>query len=165
MQLFWKWTTDGEVVPATREEFGAMLEGPPAYRVVGNAKGPSSRVGMWVEVSTCFLGLDHSHGLASRPVLFESMVFELEHGTGRRIENATALEQQRYSNARAAVLGHRRLVENYLPVGEVYGWGPTVRSSGLIKLEDYELEGPQPDGELELERMGAAVGELARRDG
>jgi hypothetical protein len=52
-----------------------------------------------VQISTVFLGLDHSHGLSPAPVLWESMVF------GGPFD----LAQRRYASKLAALEGHRQL--------------------------------------------------------
>lgn len=62
----------------------------------------------WGEVSTVFLGLDHSFApdpmadpLAYRPLLWETMVF------GGKLDQ----EQRRYRSREEAIEGHRELVE------------------------------------------------------
>ena len=52
------------------------------------------------EVSTVFLGIDHSHD-GDVPILFETMIFEGPH------DNST----QRYATRADAALGHQRAVE------------------------------------------------------
>lgn len=41
------------------------------------------------EISTVFLGLDHSHGFSKKPLLFETMVFGKEPGDGYLTRCAT----------------------------------------------------------------------------
>lgn len=53
-----------------------------------------------VEVSTVFLGIDHSFG-SGPPLLFETMVF------GGELDQ----EQERYSTEAEAAAGHRAMVE------------------------------------------------------
>ena len=50
-----------------------------------------------VKVSTVFLGLDHSYGKSGRPVVFETMIFDLESLQGY---------QERYSTWEEAEQGH-----------------------------------------------------------
>lgn len=54
-----------------------------------------------VQVSTVFLGLDHSFGREGPPVLFETMVFRDGHGH----------EQDRYCTWAEAERGHAAMVE------------------------------------------------------
>ncbi len=62
------------------------------------------RVGK-IEVSTVFLGLDHSFGGGGEPVLFETMVFG--DGGGDEI-------QQRYCTLEEAKAGHKKILKNYI---------------------------------------------------
>jgi hypothetical protein len=54
-----------------------------------------------VVVSTVFLGIDHSHELGSKPVLFETMVFEGEFDG----------EMERYCTWDEAKAGHEKMAE------------------------------------------------------
>ena len=77
-----------------------------------------TQVGVW-EVSTIFLGLNHSFGDGGPPLLFETMVFggevtrtlvldgETRTFTGRHSEDGPF----RYSTWEAAMAGHRRVVQ------------------------------------------------------
>lgn len=64
--------------------------------------------GLWV--STIFLGIDHGRGSRDAPgykaVLWETMVFDDTHGSGRSLDDLS----QRYTSHDAALLGHKRTV-------------------------------------------------------
>lgn len=64
-----------------------------------------------VFVSTVLLGVDHSFGFGTRPVIFETMVFE-------SIENMEGLDCQRYCTKTEAELGHEAMVTKWT------GWIP-----------------------------------------
>lgn len=53
-------------------------------------------------VSTVFLGIDHSFGMAANPILFETMVF----WPGHELDE----EQQRYETRSDAEVGHAKWV-------------------------------------------------------
>ena len=93
------WALDGmnQPVPCSRAEFGAMY-GDSLSRRVGWTEfhTPAGSV----EVSTVFLGIDHSFGHGP-PVLFETMVFG-----GPRND-----EQWRYCTWDEAAAGHAAVVE------------------------------------------------------
>jgi hypothetical protein len=87
------WKLDGHTpVPATSVEFGAQFEKPEVRRVAYDEIGA-------VNVSTVFLGLDHSFRLQGPPLLFETMIFGLDD------ENEY---QWRYSTWDEAEAGHAR---------------------------------------------------------
>jgi hypothetical protein len=60
-----------------------------------------------VRVSTIFLGLDHSFGRRTEPLLFETMVF------GGRLDQ----ERERYSTWEEAEQGHRAMLQKVREAG------------------------------------------------
>lgn len=60
-----------------------------------------------LEVSTVFLGLDHQWKKDGPKLLFETMIFDGERGTG----------EIRYSTWEQAIQGHNRVVEEILALG------------------------------------------------
>lgn len=58
-------------------------------------------------ISTVFLGLDHSFGEYTKPILWESMVF------GDRSVPGNDLEQIRYTSHVDAAIGHIKLLRRY----------------------------------------------------
>ena len=92
------WRLDGHTpVPATSKEFGMQFENPKVRRVAYDEVDG-------VNVSTVFLGLDHSFRLEGPPVLFETMIFGLaDTGIDGYIEY-----QWRYSTWEEAEAGHAR---------------------------------------------------------
>lgn len=70
--LYWKLDSERNVVPATRDEFCAMMDGPRCRdRIVAKTLVHDS------EVSTVFLGLDHGYSPDpdAQPLTFETLVF------------------------------------------------------------------------------------------
>lgn len=57
-----------------------------------------------VTVSTVFLGIDHSFGDGSKPILFKTIIFGGDHDD----------DQCYYATYDEAVAGHKRIVENIL---------------------------------------------------
>ena len=104
MDRFTKFKLDDQhnPVPCSLMDWGAMMAND-AGRRVGFTKLPSG-----VEVSTVFLGLDHSWGEGPM-LLFETMTFKNRHGT----------MQDRYSTWDEAVAGHERVVAE-LSSGEAH---------------------------------------------
>ena len=93
---------DGE--PIGRWEWCALLADADAKRIAWTDL-PGG-----VEVSTVWLGLDHSFGLGGPPLIFETMIFGGPHDQ----------EQWRYPNRDAALAGHDQAValardENRVP--------------------------------------------------
>jgi hypothetical protein len=101
--------------------------------------GPEKHIGLTqvgdVEVSTVFLGLDHSHTLAGPPVLFETMTFG-----GGQVDQW----QWRYHTRAEAERGHATIVDalehGETPPGELCG--------GLLVLT---IEGERHAGPCRLE--------------
>ena len=84
---------DGKPVrPKTLREWGEFMES-------GKRKVARDKISDDVEVSTVFLGMDHSFG-SGPPVLWETMVF------GGPLDQ----EEERYTCRRAAELGHAEMV-------------------------------------------------------
>ena len=65
---FYVLNEDHSVRSAPMEEWAGWFNNPDVRRVAFEAIGDA-------EVSTVFLGLDHSYGNSNRPILFETMVF------------------------------------------------------------------------------------------
>ena len=76
------------------------------YRRVGETKLFRG----WVQISTVWLGLDHSYSETSLPIIFESMVFIRNPFTG---DWPVSLESQRYTSEERAALGHAEFVLIY----------------------------------------------------
>jgi hypothetical protein len=83
---------DNSVTPVDALEWSQWFEQADDRRIVGRDKKDD------VEVSTVFLGIDHSFGLGGPPILWETMVFGGDHDH----------EQERYSSREDAVAGHAR---------------------------------------------------------
>lgn len=69
-----------------------------------------------LEISTVWLGLDHSFGGSGRPLIFETMVFVPQHREvgflGRKlIFDREEFNMQRYSTLEEARLGHKMMVK------------------------------------------------------
>lgn len=93
---------DFDGVAITREEWSALFE---------NRKNDDShRIGFTklnhgeYEISTVWLGLDHSSGMGGPPLIFETMVF------GHGDEPLYEWEQRRYSTKEQARAGHEETV-------------------------------------------------------
>ena len=87
--LYYVLDNDGNPIPATT--FGAIATLTDQDHVVEKTK-----IGQ-VEVSTVFLGLDHSFCKGGDPVLWETMIFGGEHDG----------EQWRYTSRKEAIAGHK----------------------------------------------------------
>ena len=61
-----------------------------------------------VEISTVFLGIDHSFGFSKKTILFETMVF------GRELDG----EQERYATWEEAEQGHKEMVDKVMKKGK-----------------------------------------------
>jgi len=73
-----------------------------------------NRIGRF-KISTVWIGLDHSFGTGSKPLIFESMVFDmkdLKEFNGKTFPES--IEQRRYSTFIQALLGHYKLVITYI---------------------------------------------------
>ena len=68
-----------------------------------------TNVGDVLDVSTVFLGLDHNYGSAGPPLLFETMVFQVDL-TGAKHYGGVANIQERYATWDEAVAGHAHIV-------------------------------------------------------
>ena len=77
-----------------------------------------------VTVSTVFLGIDHGLPGSRSPILFETMVFDLDDIECDDIESELYME--RYSTWAEAIVGHHRAVE--------YVRAELKRRSGNIKI-------------------------------
>lgn len=110
--MMWYWLREDHSV-----EPGPKIEDRVAYNAYGNwlygkTNGISNRriafteTVTGLEVSTVFLGLDHSHG-GRRPVLFETMVFRHQDG-GR-----DTVAQGRYFTWDEAMEGHKANVADH----------------------------------------------------
>jgi hypothetical protein len=86
---------DGNAI--SRDEYIALLE-QPDYKRVAKDVLPNGRV-----VSTVWLGLDHSWGDDSPPLIFETMVFPSE-------DDFAEMWCERYTTLALAQEGHARLV-------------------------------------------------------
>ena len=86
---------DGEIRPASLEEWGAFFKDIENRRIAYNSFSGGS-----VEVSTVFLGLNHNFG-SGPPLLFETMVFGLDDED----------HQMRYASVEQAKVGHAEIVE------------------------------------------------------
>lgn len=69
-----------------------------------------------IEVSTVFLGMDHSHFPGEAPILWETMIFGGEHDQ----------YQYRYSSREEALLGHERAVQLVQQAQQMKEQGETV---------------------------------------
>ena len=91
---------DGTHTTATVEEYAAVYSGSGEHkRVVAKTRYEEGTV--TVEISTVFLGLDHSFGMEGPPVLYETMVF------GGKLSD----HQERYHTREEAFRGHQRWVK------------------------------------------------------
>jgi hypothetical protein len=89
--MFYKQLENGEVVECSLEEWGAAIEQRRvAWDDVGN-----------MQVSTVFLGTDHSFGMCKLPVLWETMIFGLPNEEEY---------QERYTSRKDALAGHQQAV-------------------------------------------------------
>lgn len=95
------------------EQWHAFWKDPANRRVALTTVGDA-------DVSTVFLGLDHSFRLAGPPLLFETMVF------GGDLDE----RQWRYSTWDEAVAGHERVV-----VGLMLGYDPD-EAPAIVRLEN-----------------------------
>lgn len=100
--MYYRLDEEHNVVPATRGEGIALLEGDPIERRVGYDEIGDQGVSTIFRqrVSTVFLVIDHSFG-DGPPVVFETMIF------GGRHEG----QQWRYVTWDQAADGHREIVE------------------------------------------------------
>lgn len=85
---------DGEIVPTSDiREWGEWMKDDSARRIALTELG-------FANVSTVFLGIDHSFALGGDPVLFETMIFGGEHDN----------YQERYRTLEEARAGHDRAI-------------------------------------------------------
>lgn len=73
-----------------------------------------TQVGNYV-VSTVFLGLDHGFGVSEQPILFETLVFEMD--DNGEIGNALEHTMCRYCTRDEALAGHAEAVQMMLERG------------------------------------------------
>ena len=93
------WILDGrDVKPATLWEWAVYLEECTHARKVA-----LTTIGQR-EVSTVFIGIDMGHGMTGRPLLFETMVFDLDTGSSGE-------DCERYSTLSEAEAGHLLMVQ------------------------------------------------------
>jgi hypothetical protein len=121
---------NGDPVPAKDVvEWGKWFE--TADRVVAKDRLPSGH-----EVSTVFLGLDHSFSTdpAAEPLLFETMVFR----PGSRSE----LDCARYSTKAEALVGHKEMVAL---------WTEKIAAGDEDEEEEEDEEDPDDEDEDELD--------------
>jgi hypothetical protein len=112
---YWVLDDSGEAVPFR----GGVMEW--ALRMWGDENSRRQIAESFTQlyrISTIFLGLDHSFGRGP-PILFETMVFELEPHEqpgfgGTTMDVYPDLEQIRYSNRSDAIAGHNALVKTFL---------------------------------------------------
>lgn len=97
--MYWVETPDGGVKPATLYEHVALYEGGIAARRVAFDTDDET------DVSTVFLGMDHSFG-EGPPVLYETMVFPAGTVDDR--------DCRRYRTRAEAVAGHAEMVAKWL---------------------------------------------------
>ena len=103
MSNYFKLNKDKTVTETSLEEFSKWVaEGQDEDQIVGKDKIGDA------EVSTVFLGLDHSFG-GGKPVLFETMVFDRSISAG----NNTDIDGIRYNTWEEAVKGHNETVIKY----------------------------------------------------
>lgn len=62
-------------------------------------------------ISTVFIGLDHSFGVFDKPILFETMIFEL---TNNGRNTCDKWNKERYSTWEEAVLGHKKICKQVI---------------------------------------------------
>lgn len=89
-----------DVVPATRDEWSTSFNKPD--RIVRQTRLES------VLISTVFLGLDHNFGTNGPPIVFETMIFNLDDQDDHC---------ERYSTWDAAIEGHARALSYVLSRG------------------------------------------------
>lgn len=98
MSLYYKWNKEtDEISPCDLYEFGSQCKDKEARRVAFDKVGDH-------EVSTVFLGLNHSYGDDGPPILFETLAFNNAGGSCEEY-------MERYYTARAAREGHKRICE------------------------------------------------------
>lgn len=102
MGLYYKMDAEGNVSPAdSPAEWGLWFEG-------SSTQVDRTQVGNYL-VSTVFLGLDHGFGTSAQPILFETLVFEVDDNgeTGNSLEDT----MRRYSTRDEALAGHAETVQ------------------------------------------------------
>ena len=98
--LYYAETPDGGVRPCTPLEVEALYASVEARVVAHDTDGRH-------EVSTVFLGIDHSHRLEGEPVLYETMVFVSGRACG-------GIASARYHTRAQAIAGHAAHVAEWL---------------------------------------------------
>ena len=93
-----------EVVKSNMTQWASMMEETNSERFLSR-----DTIRPQVEVSTVFLGLDHSLGRADVPILFETMVFG----------GKCAGQAQRYTDFDDAIQGHQHVVRELMKIERV----------------------------------------------
>jgi len=76
------------------------------YKIIKQTRLPNNR---WV--STVWLGLDHSFGGSSQPLIFETMVFSKKLVSIKK--HGKELDTRRYSTLKEARQGHKEMCEKW----------------------------------------------------